>query len=58
MLCVARRSDIGHLQVIAGEKLIVTAGAIDAHVHYICTDLWQEASPFLKAAICQGKLIT
>jgi N-acyl-D-aspartate/D-glutamate deacylase len=30
------------LQVIAGEKLIVTAGAIDAHVHYICTDLWKE----------------
>lgn len=23
-------------EVIAGEKLIVTAGAIDAHVHYIC----------------------
>lgn len=30
-------------EVIAGEKLIVTAGAIDAHVHYICTDLWKEA---------------
>ncbi len=23
-------------EVIAGEKFIVTAGAIDAHVHYIC----------------------
>jgi len=31
-------------KVIAGEKLIITAGAIDAHVHYICTDLWKEAS--------------
>lgn len=30
-------------EVIAGEKLILTAGAIDAHVHYICTDLWKEA---------------
>jgi urease alpha subunit len=52
MLCVVRRSDIGHLQVIAGEKLIVTAGAIDAHVHYICTDLWKEASSTVKIAIC------
>ncbi|CAE6465966.1 unnamed protein product [Rhizoctonia solani] len=30
-------------EVIAGEKLIVTAGAIDAHVHYICPQQWQEA---------------
>lgn len=30
-------------EVIAGEKLIVTAGALDVHVHYICTQLWQEA---------------
>jgi len=29
-------------QVIAGEKLIVTAGALDVHVHYICTQLWTE----------------
>ncbi len=29
-------------QVIAGEKLILTAGAIDAHVHYICPQLWEE----------------
>ncbi|BGP27954.1 urease [Rhodotorula toruloides] len=29
--------------VIAGEKLIVTAGAIDAHVHYICPQLCNEA---------------
>ncbi|EST07340.1 Urease, gamma/gamma-beta subunit [Kalmanozyma brasiliensis GHG001] len=30
-------------EVIAGEKYIVTAGAIDAHVHYICPDLHEEA---------------
>ncbi|BGP20421.1 hypothetical protein JCM10213_001570 [Rhodosporidiobolus nylandii] len=30
-------------EVIAGEKLIVTAGAIDAHVHYICPQLCTEA---------------
>ncbi|GAA5854760.1 hypothetical protein JCM3766R1_003052, partial [Sporobolomyces carnicolor] len=30
-------------EVVAGEKLIVTAGAIDAHVHYICPQLCQEA---------------
>ncbi|KAN0064872.1 Urease [Thecaphora frezii] len=30
-------------EVIAGEKFIVTAGAIDAHVHYICPDLHEEA---------------
>ncbi|KAG8747685.1 Urease [Ceratobasidium sp. 428] len=30
-------------EVIAGEKLIVTAGAVDAHVHYICPQQWQEA---------------
>ncbi|KAK4687070.1 urease, partial [Tremellales sp. Uapishka_1] len=30
-------------EVIAGEKLILTAGAIDAHVHYICSQLWTEA---------------
>ncbi|ELU39581.1 urease [Rhizoctonia solani AG-1 IA] len=29
-------------EVIAGEKLIITAGAIDAHVHYICPQQWQE----------------
>ncbi|KAI6123306.1 urease [Pisolithus thermaeus] len=29
--------------VIAGEKLIVTAGAIDAHVHYICPQQVTEA---------------
>ncbi|KAM0751713.1 urease [Meredithblackwellia eburnea MCA 4105] len=28
---------------IAGEKLIVTAGAIDAHVHYICPQICTEA---------------
>lgn len=30
-------------EVIAGEGLIVTAGAIDCHVHYICPDLVYEA---------------
>ena len=30
-------------EVIAGEKLIVTAGAIDAHVHYICPQQVTEA---------------
>ena len=30
-------------EVIAGEKLIVTAGGIDAHVHYICPQQWPEA---------------
>ncbi|RXK41419.1 urease [Tremella mesenterica] len=30
-------------EVIAGEKLILTAGALDVHVHYICTQLWTEA---------------
>lgn len=30
-------------EVIAAQGQIVTAGAIDAHVHYICTDLCKEA---------------
>lgn len=30
-------------EVIAGEKLILTAGAIDAHVHYICPQQVTEA---------------
>ncbi|GAA5828718.1 hypothetical protein JCM5353_002867 [Sporobolomyces roseus] len=30
-------------EVVAGEKLIVTSGAIDAHVHYICPQLCEEA---------------
>lgn len=30
-------------EVIAGEKLIVTAGAIDAHIHYICPQQIEEA---------------
>ena len=29
-------------EVIAGEKLIITAGAIDAHVQYICPQLVTE----------------
>ena len=31
-----------HDKVVAGEKMIVTAGALDVHVHYICTQLWTE----------------
>lgn len=30
-------------EVIAGEKLILTAGAVDAHVHYICPQQIEEA---------------
>ncbi|KAI0925927.1 Urease, variant 3 [Taiwanofungus camphoratus] len=30
-------------EVIAGEKLLVTAGAVDAHVHYICPQQVTEA---------------
>jgi urease len=30
-------------EVIAGEGLILTAGAIDAHVHFICPELCEEA---------------
>ncbi|CAK5277327.1 unnamed protein product [Mycena citricolor] len=30
-------------EVIAGEKLIVTAGAIDAHIHFICPQQVEEA---------------
>jgi len=30
-------------EVIAGEKLIVTAGAVDAHIHFICPQQVQEA---------------
>lgn len=30
-------------EVIAGEKLIVTAGAVDTHVHYICPQQVHEA---------------
>ncbi len=30
-------------EVVAGEKLIVTAGAIDVHVHYICPQQVYEA---------------
>ncbi|WRT65486.1 urease [Kwoniella shivajii] len=30
-------------EVIAGEKLIITAGALDVHVHYICAQLGTEA---------------
>lgn len=30
-------------EVIAGEGMIVTAGAIDCHVHFICPQLAYEA---------------
>lgn len=41
---VAPRLVIGSsTEVIAGEKLLVTAGAIDAHVHYICPQQVTEA---------------
>ncbi len=30
-------------EVIAAERMILTAGAMDAHVHYICPDLIEEA---------------
>jgi urease len=30
-------------EVVAGEKLILTAGAVDAHVHYICPQQVTEA---------------
>ena len=29
-------------EVIAGEKMIVTAGGIDSHIHFICPQQWQE----------------
>lgn len=32
-------------EVIAGEKLIVTAGAIDAHIHFICPQQCEEVRP-------------
>lgn len=30
-------------EVIAGERFIVTAGAIDCHVHFICPQLAHDA---------------
>lgn len=30
-------------EVIAGEGMIVTAGAVDCHVHFICPQLAHEA---------------
>ena len=32
----------GDCKAIAGEKLILTAGALDVHVQYICAQLWTE----------------
>lgn len=32
-----------HTEVIAGEGLIVTAGGLDTHVHYICPQIVEEA---------------
>lgn len=34
-------------EVIAGEKLIVTAGAIDAHIHFICPQQCEEVKSIL-----------
>ncbi len=30
-------------EIIAGEKLLITAGALDVHVHYICPQQVEEA---------------
>lgn len=38
-------------EVIAGEKLIITAGALDVHVHYICPQLMTEVSFSSRMAI-------
>lgn len=35
--------DQANTEVIAGEGLLVTAGAIDCHVHFICPQLAYEA---------------
>ncbi|KAG2140155.1 urease [Suillus clintonianus] len=44
MACCTPNMTIGSsTEVIAGEKLIVTAGTIDAHVHYICPQQVTEA---------------
>jgi urease alpha subunit len=32
-----------HTEVVAGERLILTAGAFDAHVHFICPQICEEA---------------
>lgn len=44
MLCSGCSTGLTLGQTIAGEKLIVTAGALDVHVHYICTQIWEEVS--------------
>ncbi|XP_057494315.1 urease isoform X2 [Actinidia eriantha] len=44
MACVLDNRVIGvNTEVIAGEGMIVTAGAIDCHVHFICPQLAYEA---------------
>jgi urease len=46
---IYRRTDLCHTQlqvnteVIAAEGMIVTAGGIDCHVHFICPQLAEEA---------------
>ena len=40
--------------VIAGEKFILTAGAIDAHIHWICPQQIDEALASGITTICGG----
>jgi urease alpha subunit len=44
VLCSGCSTRLTLRKTIAGEKLIVTAGALDVHVHYICTQIWGEVS--------------
>lgn len=41
-------------EVIAGEKLIITAGAVDAHCHYICPQQWQEVCTLILASFIRS----
>lgn len=43
MLTPLFQCDQANTEVIAGEGLLVTAGAIDCHVHFICPQLAYEA---------------
>jgi urease len=44
-------------EVIAGEGEIVTAGAIDVHVHYICPQIAQEVCHSPEATLTAGTSI-
>jgi hypothetical protein len=44
-------------EVIAGEKLIVTAGAIDAHIHFICPQQCEEVRYLLFTDNNQGAYV-